>query len=250
MKTTKIATFLAVTGIIFLFASCSETLNSVDESIDLANVEKSEELTTAPGDSCTFTGTLTEAEITGLMRMREEEKLAHDVYVSFFGMYEYVVFNNISKSESAHTSAVLYLINGYGLTDPTPAEVAVFSDPLFTGLYEQLTENGSVSLVEALKTGAFIEEYDIADLEELIEETQNEDLIRVYSNLLRGSKFHLKAFTGILTRMGETYTPTILTPEQYAGIVNGSDTEETTEPLVTPVTPVVPGICDGTGPNF
>ncbi|NQU86831.1 MAG: DUF2202 domain-containing protein, partial [Mariniphaga sp.] len=84
-------------------------------------------------------------------------------------MYGYIVFTNIAKSESAHTSAILYLMNGYGLEYPALTGVGEFSNPLFADLYKQLTEKGSENLVEALKVGAFIEEYDIADLKRLLE---------------------------------------------------------------------------------
>jgi hypothetical protein len=154
--------------------------------------------------------------------MREEEKLARDVYLTLFELWDQIVFSNIAKSENAHTSAVLYLINGYGLTDPAPEGDGEFSNPLFADLFVQLTEKGSESLVEALKTGAFIEEYDIADLERLLEETQNADVIRVYSNLLAGSKNHLRAFTRVLSRYDETYTPTIISEEEYQEILNNS----------------------------
>ncbi|NCB08075.1 MAG: DUF2202 domain-containing protein [Bacteroidia bacterium] len=135
-------------------------------------------------------------------------------------MYNYRIFANIAKSENAHTSAVLYLINGFGLTDPSPAGATEFSNPLFTDLYAQLTAKGSESLVEALKVGAFIEEYDIADLQRHIAETENATVAKVYGNLLRGSKFHLKAFTSVLKIMGESYSPTVLTDEEYQQILD------------------------------
>src|SRR5690606_26027203 len=118
--------------------------------------EKSAEVAAICG-TCDFSGTLTEAEIAGLMEMREEEKLARQVYIFMYEKYEYRVFNNISKSEDTHTSAVLHLIDGFGLTDPTPASDTEFNNPVFTELYAQLTEKGSESLIEALKVGAYIE---------------------------------------------------------------------------------------------
>lgn len=223
MKTKRLVTILAVVGIAFLFTSCSETLNNVEDAIAFEEVEKSAESVFAPGDSCTFTGTLTKAEIVGLMEMREEEKLAQDVYTTLYGIYRHIVFNNIAKSESAHTSAVLYLLNGYGLEDPALTGVGEFSNLLFADLYIQLTDTGKVSLVEALKVGAFIEEYDIADLRRLLEETQNADVQRVYVHLLGGSENHLRAFTNALKQQqGATYTPTIISAEEYLEILNNT----------------------------
>ena len=217
MKTSKMFLLLAIVS--FAFASCSKENDVADEAIAAAAVdEKSAEVAALCG-TCDFTGTLTEAEVTSLMEMREEEKFAREVYLAMNAKYNYRTFANISKSENAHTSAVLYLIKGFGLTDPSPVAATEFSNPLFTDLYAQLTAKGSVSLVEALKVGAFIEEYDIADLQRHIAETENATVAKVYGNLLRGSKFHLKAFTNALKVQGATYTPTVLTVEEYNEIL-------------------------------
>jgi len=220
MKTRKLVLIMAVAGLTLAFASCSESINSLEDSIDLtAPDEKSSEIEALCG-TCDFSGTLSKDEIEGLMEMREEEKLAREVYLYLYDKWGSPVFSNIAKSENAHTSAVLYLINGFGLTDPTPEVNTEFNNQLFNELYAQLTEKGSESLVEALKTGAFIEEYDIADLRRLIGETQNENVKKVYGNLLRGSEFHLRAFTNVLKTQGASYEPTILTTEEYLDILN------------------------------
>lgn len=225
MKTSSFLLTLAFAGMIFF--SCSETVGNADESNAANGItafdENSDLKSTEVAGVCTtcdFTGTLTKEEIDGLMEMREEEKLAHDVYVTFYKMYKFKIFDNISKSETAHTSSVLYVINGFKLTDPTPAAATKFSNPLFTDLYAQLTKKGAVSLVEALKVGAFIEEYDIADLKRLIEETKNPTIAKVYGNLLRGSYFHLTAYTNALKFKGVIYTPTILSAEEYKDILD------------------------------
>jgi hypothetical protein len=229
MKTMKLVTVVA--GIIFLFASCSESVTNVDEMISSEADIKSTELVAAPGDSCDFTAVLNDEEIDGLLEMREEEKLAGDVYRAFYKVHEHIIFDNISKSEDAHSSAVLHLINGFELIDPALEEEGVFTNPLFNQLYADLTSQGNSNLVDALKVGAFIEEYDIADLERLIEETENETIKRVYANLLRGSKIHIKAFTNVLKVYGETYTPTVISQEEYENILNedtGNDDDSTT----------------------
>lgn len=247
MKTRNTITHLVTIGIAVLFVSCSETLNGVDETIAAEELVKSTETTAVSADSCTFNGILSEADIAGLYEMREEEKLARDVYIYFYEKYEHLVFNNISKSEDAHTSAVLYLINGYGLEDVALPGEGNFSNPLFADLYEQLTKQGSTDLLAALKVGAFIEEYDIADLWKLIDETENIDMKRVYSNLLRGSEFHLRAFSNAIKQQGSEYEPTIISAEQYYEILDNSSDSENVEDTETNTTP--PANCVGTGPN-
>lgn len=219
MKTSKL--FLVLATALVAFASCSENIEETEEEVAVVATEtdeKSAEVAALCG-TCDFTATLTEAEVASLMEMREEEKFAREVYLALNAIYNYRTFANIAKSENAHTSAVLYLIKGFGLTDPTPVAAAEFSDPLFTDLYAQLTAKGAVSLVEALKVGAFIEEYDIADLQRHLAETENATVAKVYGNLLRGSKFHLKAFTNALKVQGATYTPTVLSVEEYNEII-------------------------------
>ena len=97
MKTKKLVTILAVAGLIFLFAACSEEANSIDDTIAITDTEKCVELGIASDDTCSFTGILTEAEIEGLLEMREEEKLAQDVYLYFYDLYKTPIFKNISK---------------------------------------------------------------------------------------------------------------------------------------------------------
>lgn len=245
---TKLA-FVTLAGFALFFAACSEKEDGIDSVLTTSDDIKSTELAAAPGDSCDFTATLTEDEVAGLLEMREEEKLAHDVYIYFYETYEYFVFNNISESEDAHSRAVLYLINGFGLVDPAQAEVGEFTADLYKTLYSDLTAQGSTSLADALKVGAFIEEYDIADLQRLIAETTNETILRVYGNLLRGSTFHLKAYIAALSRLGETYVPTIISQEEYNGIISSSSTVDDDDSITDGTFVPGTGICDGTGPN-
>jgi hypothetical protein len=146
---------------------------------------------------CDFTATLTDAEIATLMHMREEEKVARDVYTKFYELYNMPVFRNIAISEQRHMDAVLNLIIGYGLTDPVAGKGPGEFTPSFQGLYDELIARGT-NLTEALKVGVAIEELDITDLEEAIESTEVAALLRVYNNLLAASKNHLNAFNSKL----------------------------------------------------
>jgi hypothetical protein len=61
---------------------------------------------------------LSDAEIVALSFMREEEKLARDVYLYLYDIWSTNIFINIANSEQTHTDAVLWLIEKYGLDDP------------------------------------------------------------------------------------------------------------------------------------
>jgi hypothetical protein len=167
---------------------------------------------------------LNAGEVESLTYMREEEKLARDVYLALYDQWGLPVFQNIAGSEQAHMDSVLTLLEQYGLTDPAAGKDAVeFSDPLFQSLYEQLLAQGSVSVTDALKVGATIEELDIVDLQARLAQTDNEYITRVYNNLLAGSENHLRAFVSNLERQtGEIYQPVHLDQDAYQAIMNGA----------------------------
>ena len=140
-------------------------------------------------------GVLTEDEKAGLLQMREEEKLARDVYIKMYALYGKSIFSNIIESEQSHMDAVKGLLDRYVLEDPAASnDVGVFTDPDIQDLYNELCAKGTLSLNNALEVGVIIEKMDIADLEELLAETAKRDIIRVYENLLAGSYSHLAAF--------------------------------------------------------
>jgi hypothetical protein len=142
---------------------------------------------------------LSDAEKSWLTYMREEEKLARDVYQAFYAKYESRIFKNIAASEQQHMDAIKTLLDRYGLVDPAEGKGAgEFTDPAFGDLYKKLIDRGNVSLDEAFIVGVEIEELDIADLKEAIDDTAHSDIRTVYANLLRGSLNHLKAFTSNL----------------------------------------------------
>ncbi|MCK7468193.1 MAG: DUF2202 domain-containing protein [Desulfosudis oleivorans] len=138
---------------------------------------------------------LTAAEKYWLTYMREEEKLARDVYISMYNIWGAQIFNNITVSEQRHMDSVKNLLIKYGIPDPAEGnDVGKFTNQDLQDLYDQLIEQGKISLVEALKVGVLIEETDIDDLNSGIASTTRKDIKNVYNNLLQGSLNHLKAF--------------------------------------------------------
>lgn len=138
---------------------------------------------------------LAEAEESNILLMREEEKLARDVYLTLYEVWGAEIFANIGESEQRHMDAVETLVTRYGLQDTVADDtVGVFTTEAFTALYDQFALDGSVSLDEALNVGVEIESLDIADLEEALQETSTRSVRRVFENLLAGSQNHLSAF--------------------------------------------------------
>lgn len=137
-----------------------------------------------------------------LVFLREEEKLARDVYLAMFDLWGKTIFSNISVSEQRHMDAVKNLLDKYRIPDPVGTNaVGVFTDPVIQGLYDQLVAKGSLSLKDALEVGVIIEEMDIQDLEDMIPLYTRQDILNVLTNLLAGSKNHWAAFNKILATL-------------------------------------------------
>lgn len=165
--------------------------------------------------------TLTEKEKIDLIKMREEEKLAYDVYTTLYKKWGINIFRNIAASEKTHTDSIRYLIERYKLTDPVKEElVGVYSDDEFKKLFNELTAKGNESLVSALTIGATIEDLDIKDLQDSLNNTDNQDIINIYQNLSRGSRNHMRAFTKQLTKQGVSYQANYLTQKEVDDIIN------------------------------
>lgn len=182
-------------------------------SIDLGDDSVSLELSVA-------SATLSEKEIADLLYMREEEKLAHDVYITLGEKWKLNIFNNIASSEQTHTNAVRSLLDVYKINDIADGNgVGEFTNTELKALYEDLVKQGSVSLVEALRVGALIEDLDISDLEKALASTAQSDIQNVYNNLQKGSRNHLRSFTSQLAKQGVEYTPQYIPVSVYENIV-------------------------------
>lgn len=193
----------------------SQALPAPDESAEAAPEEAGAHLFLLEGAYA-----IEPADIDALVFMREEEKLAHDVYQLMYALWGKPVFQNISYSEQTHTEAVLALMESYGIPDPASSQPGVFTNPDLQALYDQLTAQGSQSLTDALLVGAAIEEIDILDLQSRLDQTANPDIQQVFTSLLLGSGNHLRAFSSMLgVETGVPYQPQYLSPAAYQAIL-------------------------------
>lgn len=160
---------------------------------------------------------LSKEEIEGMLLMREEEKLARDVYMALYEKWNLRTFATIGQeSETTHMDAMKMLLDRYNLEDPIAEDVpGVFKSEELQKAYQDLIEKGNKSLEDALFVGAYIEDLDIYDLERLIESTDNDDIKIVYQNLLKGSRNHLRAFDRQLQRYNLSYEAQFLTQQEY-----------------------------------
>jgi hypothetical protein len=198
MKTLKYLIPLMLLGV-FTLTSCSKTE------------------TTTPQNG------LSELEKTNLRLMREEEKLARDVYLYAHDLYGTQIFSNISNSEQIHMDKMLELLTAYNLEDPSHSDFGKFNNPDLQLLYTTLTTQCDISLDEALNVGATIEDLDIFDLDEAIKSTSRTDILEAYTLLKCGSENHMRAFSKQLNNRGETYTPQFISQDTYDAILQGTN---------------------------
>jgi hypothetical protein len=193
-------------------ASCKK--NDINKQIDITT-----KINAFPMES------LNTDEVSSLTLMREEEKLAHDVYIALFNKWNINIFTNIASSEQTHTNAVLTLLKKYNLSDPVGTNpVGVFNDTTLQNLYTQLVSQGGASLLDAFIVGATIEDLDIYDLKQWITKIDNQDIKYVYENLTKGSRNHMRSFYGQIIGSGGSYTAQFITQSELDEIIN-SDKE-------------------------
>lgn len=157
---------------------------------------------------------------TDLCFLREEEKLARDVYITLYESSGMRVFDSISRSEQSHTDAVRDLMAARGITDPvTDDTVGVFVNSVLDSLYTDLTTSGLMGDTEALLVGATIEDLDIHDIEEMEARTTDAEILAMYDVLKCGSRNHMRSFISQLDRAGETYTPVYISSAAFEAII-------------------------------
>ncbi len=142
------------------------------------------------------TVTYSEEAISELKFMIEEEKLAGDLYDTFYDLYGVSIFNNIAASENKHFDALIGQAEkiGVDVDEFDFASDGTYEDAELQGLYDTLLELGSQSVEDAINVGIMIETKDMVDIAAAAEDVAGTSLANVYDNLLAGSANHLDAF--------------------------------------------------------
>ena len=210
---------MTVLSLTILLSACQKSnpveSAAVNMTASLALVQKS--VSSLPKE------TLEEAELARILFIREEEKLAYDVYKTLFDKYGATVFQNIPNSELSHMESMLTIIKKYELVDPVDVNPrGIFKNTALQTLYNQLIEKGYISILSAYQVGALIEELDISDLTSSLAVTNNQDVRLVYDFLNKGSRNHLRSFYKNIKFSNGTYTPIYLSQSEFDSIVNSA----------------------------
>jgi hypothetical protein len=222
---------IGILGAVYAYSGSKEssstgstlTVSPTLSSFNVEEVDQSNMLQIRTEIESAASGDLSQQEINGLVLMREEEKLARDVYTTLYEIWGQRIFTNIARSEQTHTDSVKQLLDKYKIADPvTNDTVGVFTNPDLQDLYDSLVDRGRTSLLDALIVGATVEDLDIYDLNKLSAQTDNEDILLVYANLTKGSRNHLRSFTSLIERNGGAYKAQYLTVTEVDDILNTS----------------------------
>jgi len=159
--------------------------------------------------------------IEAILLLREEEKLARDVYLTFSWWYDLPVFPNIARSEQQHMNLVALLLDRYGQSDPAEGNgIGEFTEEWVQDAFDDLFESGAESLVNALLAGAFIEDIDIYHLVHILDHSSYDDVNLIVQNMVAGSRNHMRSFIGALDKRDESYVPDeYITQEELALIL-------------------------------
>ncbi|MBT3204148.1 MAG: DUF2202 domain-containing protein [Gammaproteobacteria bacterium] len=202
----------------------SFTTTDVDEKLSVNETILDNEVNSLPKGSASIemAGGLDATEISHLTFMREEEKLARDVYLTLADLYpDQRVFSRIAtRAEQTHTDTMRDKLDQFNLPDPNPetnnlpSSLGVFTGNewgwYFIEKFALLTSMGEVSELDALYVGAFIEELDMHDIaicpQVMIDRgfsspcglayTDEKALQTAYSALISGSESHLRTYVG------------------------------------------------------
>ncbi len=170
--------------------------------------------------------TLTPDEVKALTYLREEEKLALDVYTELGRVHKMRIFQNISRAEAQHTESIKTLLIEFNLPDPAAkSKPGEFQDKDLQKLYIDLVTKGKKSIPDALTVGATIEDKDIFDLNKSLKTTAHPKLVTTLNTLKSGSENHMRAFYRQLKNQGITYKPQFIPQTTLNSIINPPTTQ-------------------------
>lgn len=167
--------------------------------------------------------TLSSAETKALINVHDNQKLSLFVYDSLYAIWGINPFGNIRSAESQHIDFLDDVAENYDVvldknksTDSKPGFITLQAE----NIYHESISKGSLSVIDALKRGALLEEMSLLVLHEAKAVTIKSDLLHTFDILAMGSKNHLQAFNKRLKTYGITYEPGILEQKDFKKIIS------------------------------
>jgi len=159
-----------------------------------------------------------------LIWMHDQEKLARDVNLRFAGKWAEPIFSSIAESEQRHMDELAAMISLYELQPLIETdEIGVFGDDRHSEAFSELIRRGEQSLLEAYRAAAYLEEWDIKELNGGIGSTAEHPLVDTYSRVLGGASNHLKTFVTKMSGLGFDYQAQLLSQLEVDLICGDAD---------------------------
>jgi hypothetical protein len=125
-----------------------------------------------------------------LRYIREEVKLARDLYGALSDIWGLEVFEKSAKGKQSLMDAVSDLLKSYGFDDPAD-DAGKFVDSDLQELYSYLIDQGKQSRSNAIDVTILIEQTVIADLNDVFLQIKEKDVYKVLALLKKDSENHL-----------------------------------------------------------
>lgn len=168
------------------------------------------------------TDPLTADEIEFLFAMREDEKMAKDLYTAFGAQYPTAVqFSRIATAEATHVAAIETMLTYYEVSFPALTPAGVFADAEKQAQYDAFLAQGT-TIQGAFEVMALLEEENIAAYKAVEATATNANIKLILANMVRASSNHLKAAVRQLTILGITYTPTHLDQATFDEVISSA----------------------------
>jgi hypothetical protein len=157
-----------------------------------------------------------------LVRLYEDEILAHDLYVALGKIHpEIRPFQNIPHSEASHRETMAGVLKAEGIALPKPPEGKRFVSEGLDEIFAKWLAEGVKSEADACRVGVRLEDHDIAELRKArMEFSQHKDTLAA---LEAASNNHFRAFHRNLKSRGGEYKAEALPAADIQKILDGEN---------------------------
>lgn len=172
------------------------------------------------GDTGTAEITISATQKSHLVKLYEEEKLAHDLYSEFYEKHGYTPFSHHTEAEAKHMGFVDEVLVLYDISRPNLGP-GLFENSEYQQSYSEWLPKGLADGKEACYIAAYIEEMDILDLIEGIKIAETSEIKDLYETLKAGSENHLRAYNKFIKmEFNIDYEPQLMTREMFDAIIS------------------------------
>jgi hypothetical protein len=207
----KVSTFLAAVGCLLICGQLHAAASGSDQSSQLS---------------------LDHSTASQVQYLYDQEKLALDLNWVFHWMWDEPTFQSIGALERRHMDELHALLKVYGLEPllESKAEGGYGHDD-HQQAWDQLLSRGSDSRLDAYLTVAYMEEWDITKIRDLISSTDEQSVINASTKLLTGAEQHLRTLVSRIKALGHDYEAQLLSQtdvnEICAGVAPSAGTDFT-----------------------